>query len=194
MNSMDYDKLWNNCIRPSLEIICKSDTKLRIRDGSYETICRLYNDVRNKAKRQYMVGELDSKLDRHKIASCMAKAIIMSQPLIKDIDADYSGDEDAFIIANEALAFAVGLSILKAFLELKIQKAEKLSEDEYEAYQEICRHDFVFPQSIMGEYPAVVCWGWHHDYLDGYFDILGTANLFFMIENYSILYYKTQNK
>ena len=55
------------------------------------------------------------------------------------------------------------------------------------AYRKICELDFVFPQTIMHvDYSTSVCWAWHHNIIDGHFDVLGTANLLFMIENYSV--------
>jgi len=43
------------------------------------------------------------------------------------------------------------------------------------------------------DYKSSVCSAWHHNAVDGYFDILGNANLFFMIENYSTAAYENKD-
>lgn len=191
MNKQEFELFWLNCILPTFEELAKVDKDLYIREGSQDSLCRYYNDIKNCTKRAFMKkDDAVVKLDRHKIAACMAKAIVLERPIGKKIENDYTGKEDCFIIANEVLAFSVATSIIKAYLRLKIDKRDSNFIKREEGYRKICEQDFVFPKTIMEvDYKTSVCWAWHHNIINGYFDVLGTANLFFMIENYSVEVY-----
>lgn len=191
MNKQEFQELWDKCILPSFKKLEEQDSSIFLREGSQEVLCRTYNDIKNTAKRRFMkVYDKGVVLDRHKVAACLANAIVIDKPVCKKLDESYSGNEDDFMIANEALAFGVALSILRAFIELKLERAGDQFGMKQRAYKQICERDFVFPETIMDvSYPVTVCWAWHHNVLSGFFDLLGTANLFFMIENYSVEVY-----
>ena len=191
MDKQEFKELWENCILPSFKKLKEQDDSIILRDGSQEVLCRSYNDIKNAAKRRFMkVYVRDVVLHRHKVAACLANAIVVDKPVSKKLDDNYSGNEDDFMIANEALAFGVALSILRAFIELKLERAGEQFGSKRSAYQQICEKDFVFPDTIMDvTYPVSVCWAWHHNAMSGHFDLLGTANLLFMIENYSVEVY-----
>lgn len=187
MNKQEFEKLWNACIIPSFDAIKRQDKALYLRDGSFESLCRCYNDIKNSTKNLFMKKDEPIRLDRHKIAACLAKAIVVNRPIYKEIEDEYTGNEENFLIANESLAFVTALSILRAYIELKLEKQEKGFIEREAAYRKICESDFVFPDTIMHvDYSTSVCWAWHHNIINGHFDVLGTANLFFMIENYSV--------
>lgn len=189
MNREEFKTVWDKCIEPSYYELEKQDSSLYLRDGSFDSLCCLYNDIKNKTKRDYMEHWMDMKLDRHKIAACLAKAISLDRPVCKRIPPDFTGKERDFLIANEALAFAVALAVLRAYIALKLEKND-MDKSLKDAYRRICDEDFIFPDTIMGSsYPVNVCWAWHHNIINGHFDVLGAANILFMIENYSIAVY-----
>lgn len=194
MNREEFKDLWDRCIEPSFEKLKKQDAELYLKDGSFDSLCVCYNEIKNRIKRMYMqsTGEV-IKLDRHKVASALVNAILLEKPIFKKVSDKYSGSDEMLMIANEALAFTVALSVLKAFIRVKIENnSEEISSDR-EAYVKLCAEDFAFPKTIVGvEYPASVCWAWHHNMLNGHFDVLGTANLFFMLEKYSVEVYRNQ--
>lgn len=193
MNKQEFKKLWDNCIIPSFEVLQKQDSAIYIRNGSFDSLCRCYNDIKNSTKRLFMKSGTDGKLDRHKIAACLAKAIVTEKPISKEVVDGYTGTEEVFLLANEALAFAVSLSILRAYIELKLKNRESEFVYREDAYRKICEQDFIFPNTIMGvDYEVSVCWAWHHNIINGNFDVLGTANLFFMIENYAVEAYSNR--
>lgn len=191
MNRAEFKQFWDKCILPTFEEFAKVDEKLYIRHGSADSLCREYNDIKNCTKAVFMKkDDAIVKLDRHKIAACMAKAIVLEKPICKIVDDDYTGKEKEFLIANEALAFSVAMSIIKAYIKLKLEKQDPDFMKRECAYRNICENDFVFPNTIMNvDYKTSVCWAWHHNIVNGNFDVLGTANLFFMIENYSVEVY-----
>ncbi len=188
MNRQEFEKFWNGCIIPTFEELSRVDPLLYIREGSLDSVCRRYNDIKNNAKRLFMKHANDAvKLDRHKIAACMAKAIVLDRPVCKKIETGYTGSEEEFVIANEVLAFAAAMSILRAYIRLRLEKQEECGMPQEQAYRKICESEFVFPETIMQvDYKTSVCWAWHHNAIEGHFDILGTANLLFMIEQYSV--------
>lgn len=190
MDKQEFKKFWDNCINPTYEKLLKKDDSLYIRDGSFDSLCRCYNDIKNHTKRMFMKkSEETIRLDRHKIAACMAKAIVIDRPICKKVDENYNGAELDFVIANEALAFSVAISILEAYIRLRLESGNSLFESET-IYIKICDNGFCFPDTIMHvDYKTSVCWAWHQSVIEGHFDVLGAANLFFMIENYSLQVY-----
>lgn len=195
MNAQEFKTFWDDCFIPTFNELKKTDNALYIRDGSMDSLCREYNDIKNFVKRAFMKQTaMEIKLDRHKIAACLAKAIVLERPICKAIESGYTGKETEFTIANEAMAFSSAMSIMKAYIEYKFNKQDPCIENFKYAYSEICKHGFTFPETIMNvDYKSSVCWAWHHNAIDGYFDILGNANLFFMIENYSLAAYENKN-
>lgn len=193
MNKNEFEKIWDKCIVPSFEVLKKQDSTIYLRAGSFDSLCICYNDIKNSTKRLFMKSGTNGKLDRHKIAACLAKAIVMDKPICKKVNTGYTGAEEKFSLANEALAFAVSLSILRAYIELKLKNEVSEFVSRKNAYQNICEHDFVFPSTIIGvDYEVSVCWAWHHNIINGNFDVLGTANLFFMIESYAVEAYSNR--
>ena len=187
MNKQEFSKLWEECIVPSFNEMKCQDENLYLRDGSFDSLCRCYNDIKNNTKNLFMKRDTPIRLDRHKIAACLAKAIVINRPICKKVGDEYTGAEENFLIANESLAFVTALSILRAYIELKLENRVEEFVAREAAYRKICELDFVFPQTIMHvDYSTSVCWAWHHNIIDGHFDVLGTANLLFMIENYSV--------
>ena len=195
MNSQEFKTFWDGCFIPTFEELKKTDSTLYTRNGSMDSLCREYNDIKNFVKRAFMKQSTEEiKLDRHKIAACLAKAIVLERPICKKIESDYTGKETEFTIANEVMAFSVAMSIMRAYIEHKFNKKDPCIRKFEYAYSEICKHGFTFPETIMNvDYKSSVCWAWHHSAIDGHFDILGNANLFFMIENYSIAVYESKN-
>lgn len=191
MNKQEFKCFWEKCIIPTYNKLQEKDNELYIRDGSADSLCRSYNDIKNSIKRLYMKkGEANIKLDRHKIASCMAKAILLDRPICKKVSDNYTGKESELAIANEVLAFSVTISIMKAYIELNLEKGNSQFKEHDKEYKKICENGFVFPNTIMEvDYMTSVCWAWHHNIINEHFDILGTANLLFMIENYSLAVY-----
>lgn len=192
MNKLEFKKFWEGCLEPTFTELLKVDSSLYIRNGSYDSLCRYYNDIKNNTKRMFMKNSSDViKLDRHKISACMAKAIVLDRPVCKKIETDYTGSEEDFVIANEVLAFSVAMAILKAYIKLKLENKDADFISRENEYTKIYESDFVFPNTIVSvDYATSVCWAWHHNIINGHFDVLGTANLLFMIENYSVEAYR----
>lgn len=195
MNAQEFKMFWDGCFIPTFNELKITDSTLYIRDGSTDSLCREYNDIKNFVKRAFMKqSAAEIKLDRHKIAACMAKTIVLGRPICQAIENGYTGKETEFTIANEVMAFSAAMSIMRAYVEHKLNKNDPSIQKFKYAYGKICESGFIFPETIMNvDYKSSVCWAWHHNAMDGRFDILGNANLFFMIENYSIAVYENQN-
>lgn len=97
MNKQEFEKLWNACIIPSFDAIKRQDKALYLRDGSFESLCRCYNDIKNSTKNLFMKKDEPIRLDRHKIAACLAKAIVVNRPIYKEIEDEYTGNEENFL-------------------------------------------------------------------------------------------------
>lgn len=86
MDKQEFEQFWNKCIMPTFEDLAKVDKGLYIRDGSLDSLCRSYNDIKNCTKRTFMKkDDTMVKLDRHKIAACMVKAIVLERPIGKKL-------------------------------------------------------------------------------------------------------------
>ncbi len=110
-----YKYLYKNIIENLFYQICNSNINYCIRyrigqDEIHIAIWKKYKEYRDRA----LANMSSTRLDRHKLASCICGAIIETKPLV-----GYNG---ATILknANEIFALYVGLNVIKAFMQYDI--------------------------------------------------------------------------
>lgn len=102
-----YKILFNTIIGELLSNICNSNINYCVRDEEVPIdIGKRFEEYKLRASKN-MTG---SRLDRHKLASCICGAIIETKPLV--------GYKGAVIVknANEIFALHVGLNVLKFYM------------------------------------------------------------------------------
>ena len=191
--SETYKRLYDYIIEDLLIQICNSDMGYCVRfDAHSEPIPYIigekFEDYKNKALNN-MSGE---RLDRHKLASCICGAVIEAKPL------DNVKGRKIKKNANEILALAVGLNVIKFFMIYDLLKDK---EDSYyrEARTYLKEHfDMQFPslndnicdtQEYRKNMGNALFWS-HHicEMLKKecfHFDIWAYAKLFYHLELYN---------
>lgn len=144
--------------------------------NSKKRILNEYNKLRDFTKISYMDNP-DGLLDRHKVCACLIIAIIKAKPLIYN---EANNVLNMKAIYNENLAMTVGLSVLRQYI---ITKGDDLSE--------MFKEGFVFPKTnFNAKYQELTCLMLNYDVAKGNYSILALANILFMIEEYSKLYFE----
>ena len=140
----------------------------------------------------------DFTLDRHKVASCMACALLRLRPI--DVDSEVYDGTNLTYYANELLAFFVALSIMKSFTNRLLERKDNpddlgdstLSSVDTAILQGIVDDGYVFPDR-----------GNHNDYL--LWQLIALSNIgdfsdyvisfsctLFLIEEYTIALYSSK--
>ncbi len=140
-----YRKLYYEIIDPLLAEVCDSGLNYCVKDLADGlpvpiAIYRKYEKYRNKALNN-MHG---SRLDRHKLASCICGAIIETGPLV--------GRRGAKVVkvANEIFALYVGLNVIKAYMVYGFIEREGIASGEKEKLLNYFKESFEmkFPDNI----------------------------------------------
>jgi hypothetical protein len=143
---------------------------------AYETH-RAYMRSRMKKPKD---GE-EIRIDRHKVASALAKGILDVRPLDVRVERTRNPSDGARL-ANEILAFEAALSIVTSF---GIKEAEDQGNHLLKKAYEV---DFILPESSDGPYEEHMHFGLRHaSYVkQGQFDEFLFANLLFVLEAFHL--------
>ncbi len=188
----EINKLWDECIL-SIIVEMAEDLGLKYKRLSYleRRLKRVYGQLKNHFITTYMSIE-SPDIDRHKIAACALKAIMMVKPLYIPLryrfkfiftkkklyeiinpeltEADYK----YIILANEYLAWSVAASIIDGFI--------KISENDKRL-----KHDILLPDPFPeddDDYLLDLCICLHYT-KSRYISTIMLSNTFFLLEKYS---------
>jgi len=194
-----YDKIWN--IITDTAISLKNDAKksnVIFIDIQRDEIYNRYQEFRDFIKEKHMEKSA-FRIDRHKVAACMACAIMQVRPMNISRKDPVASDMRLAHFANECLAFFTALSIMKAFTKtvLEIEKAgadapesdgvdiSSLSKVPIPVLEKIVSEGYVFPN---GKYDDYLIWQ-----LTAFSDIhafkdyiLSLSCMLFFIESYTM--------
>lgn len=136
-------------------------------------------DKLNLLAKKEVVGQDTQRIDRHKIAACIALSVLILKP-IKNMDTTLTGQRNLYYLCNEVLAIFLSIYTLKMFVikEDSIKDPIKYS---------IKDKGFVFPENPGNNYVL-----WLASSLSKvnkindvvYLSLL--SNIFFLLENYTI--------
>lgn len=147
-----------------------------------------------------MMGGHQSRIDRHKVAACMACALLRVSP-IRTKQSEEA--ERLLFYSNETLAFLVALSIMKSFTKAVLDSAGKADEDGYdksalgkyneESLRGIVDNGYKFPAGLHDNYLSWQLMALSD--IENYKDfILSLSCTLFLIEEYSIMCYEVESK
>jgi hypothetical protein len=173
-----YEKMWNSCIKPKIDIMQAEDNDLLFVEGQVkEKIWCTYEDYKNKVHTyMYNPGGL---IDRHKVASVMLYSIIANKPFELKYFHNKKEIKVSTTLANEILGFNVALDIVWYFI------MEEASQKPDNNRIEIFRNGFVFPECKHEKYPAHVFKMLYYSKLNGCYDIFAFSHVLFLIEAYT---------
>lgn len=204
MRSQDFDTFFDTVIEPciiaieedakrkgyeNLECFKKSNRrkgKERIKKSIYIN----YQNKRDYIKYNYMSKKTEVALDRHKVASCMVYAILKTNPIKVNMWIPKLPLE--IVLANEYLAFYVALNIIEMY-EFDRIEGEKLKESNDEKIPNI---NIIVPRTYYecsnpeNTYESNLCKAWYYIKIDNIkqYDVLGYANIFFLLQKYTEIY------
>lgn len=177
-----FEKVWNDLILDLLNQY-KFDFNLKYNERKVKRkLAHLYYKQENHFKHSYMVSQT-KHIDRHKIAACMLKSILILQPLkfpfISKVKHFFYKEEietqemEKMLLANQYLGLSIAISILESYIEADEQKKLRHKITLPEPFPEHCK-----------DYLRDVC-------LDLYYtnpkqiSTIAYANIFFLLEKYS---------
>ena len=177
MTKSKFDEIWNNIVLPIYKEITP-ENEFYIKHYANEKIYKEYQKQKNFIRYNYM-EDINTHLDRHKIAACIMFAIVKVHPLkIKKRTLlrrylNKTPYEKRYVLLNEYLALYSALSVVESFRQDDI-KNQRINFDR----PGVCQ-----PMTTNGESYI------HNTCLDLYFakrhnkiNILTFANVFFLLE------------
>lgn len=161
----------------------KSESKVSI------SIYRNYQKKRDYIKYNYMSKKNPVALDRHKVAACMVYAILKASPI--RVNMWISNLPEKIVLANEYLAFYVGLNIIEMY------KLDEFNDGSIDTdYQIMVPRTYHEDENPQNTYESNLCKAWYYIKIDNIekFDTLGYANVFFLLEKYTDTYLKLKEE
>lgn len=198
MKKETCDKIWNELILPTYAqmqqtnggLLCPSCEKVEFKIH--------YDDIVRHAKEQYMANSL-GVLNRHKVAAAVMIAILKTKP-IKKIDSMYYAEDAKGNLVhwpfNESLAITVALSILRAFILVRVEYAfsgKKVSKD---IFCDVIKEDSeIFKNDIPISEQEREDWEWelYQVRQDGAYNLLSISHILKEIEKNCRLQYLLDN-
>ncbi|MBF0155160.1 MAG: hypothetical protein HQL64_15585 [Magnetococcales bacterium] len=141
-----YDEFWETSFLPEIEDIIE-DVKTRdggtlvLADGAKERVFKSFIAMRKYTRDHMQKEHVDGasgkpkKMDRHKLAACVAGALLHEKVLGFSIESPVETWSLRAFFGNEILAFQCGLNIMAAFILEGTLK--KLSPDQARKIQEL---------------------------------------------------------
>lgn len=188
MKYSTFERLYNEIILPSADSLISSyatqKIRLELNDGCQKPIFENYIMLCAHMRKHYM-GEKENSnqkptANRHKVAACFAVAVIMAHPITF---LETKNEEDRKVhIANEYLGLMTGLGIVNSMLK-----------EANSTWREA--DGFDVPQYENDRKPFLddVAVGLHNSIRSLSIDLMSLANVFTMIEEYTILKRKQES-
>lgn len=174
MDLQTFDRIWDEAIEPEAKKIVDENTKiLAFNPNSKIAIFNRYNELNKICKKNFMFHS-DGLIDRHKVSAALVIAIVQTQPLVTNVITNAYGDYYAF---NETLAFRVALSLIKGYVNNNPTTKQRIEK-------------FTLPtvQNTDETYQEIFCKMIRLDSAYNQISILSLANIFFLLESYSLLF------
>lgn len=202
----EFNIIWEKTIKPLIEDFSNTYGLLGHSSNFTMRLMRhYYNKYRNIFIKSFMVDET-VKIDRHKIASCMTKAVLMTKPLrikFKDFiklilfKKNLTKKSKMFFMANELLSLTIAINIIESYIDAIAKEYEELKriKPEIKNYIHLLKSPIYFPvpfRDYYEDYIEDVC-------LDLYytgarkFNIITYANIFFLLEKYTCRRVQSEN-
>ena len=184
-----FEEIWKVALKPYLEkeLSLNSSFQPVDRTENYSKARRdiesQYNTLKEAVKREFM-KDWENLLDRHKVPACIYIAIV-SNPLIKV----FAGTKEKDMLVNAGLAFHVAIAVLSSFMAHS-------ADADYSQFLE--NNSLLFPksknldsnESYLIQTVKSLCYAQKRKELN----VLKLANIFYLLEIYTDLAYRTNIK
>lgn len=192
MTEEKFENLWNQIGNIAQDITNSCDGKVQFDKEKKNYVQYEYNKLREHC-RNYLSdnsqsqGNLNRKsdhngplLDRHKVASCIAGAILSTRPM-NICSKDEESNSILLYFANESLALFSALGIVKAFIRADITNNIRLDE---KLKDDFLKSGFLFPEPVHSDYLPWLLFLLKESSDIG-FNVLSFSNILFLLETYT---------
>lgn len=177
-----YEIIWEEVINKEINNFMDSYYGyINLVPNAKEEIWKKYVFLNNYCKVNYMVSS-DKKIDRHKIAACYMKSVLLVAPL-RFVKKCENGED--MLALNERLAITVGLSLICAFVISAIKKQENITPEERQLLIDKFDEGIKVPSGNLvnhGDYMENYCKELFFDTLEGDLSILSLAHELYLLE------------
>lgn len=191
MDKIKFDELWERIrlIAHEIKNTCQDGTE--VVESKKDELREEYNLLRIGAGKVHLRDSVNiefsvesTRMDRHKVASCMAGAIlkvgILSQP--KNIDP--KGRKMISYFANETLAAFSGLAIVKAFIRADKNNEIGYSNEILEKKDKFLEEGFIFPSPTQDDFLPWLIYAFS-DSKNTKYNVMAFSNIFYLLEAYT---------
>lgn len=191
MTTEKFSELWKQIgnIAQDIENSCKGE--VRFNEGKKLYIQYEYDKFRNYCKQhlkntQYQEdlkkqsNQEDLLLDRHKVAACIAGAILSTQPMEICLTNNKS-QYNLLYFANESLALFSALGIIKSFVRAD---SANVMEFDLELKQDFLQRGFLFPNPVHSDYLPWLLFVLQECSQIG-FNVLSFSNILYLLETHT---------
>ena len=192
MTKKKFDDLWAQIGNAAQDIENMYPKEIIFNSQKKDYIEFEYKKFKSFCKEKHMITPSESdetmKIDRHKVASCIAGAILSTKPLeCVELEKEVSAPRILYLV-NETLAFFSALAIVKSFIRADTLNKAKLDS---ELKEEFLKRGFIFPQPAHDDYLPWVLYLLQEGSKIG-FNVLSFSNILYLLETYTFAQLKIE--
>lgn len=186
MTEKKFDELWQEISNVATDIVNSCNDGTTFNPGKKDYIKFEYEKLRDDCKNRHFKkpetadASAQKLLDRHKVAACIAGAIVSASPLALE------GNEPNVrtrlsCLANETLAFLSALGIVKSFISSDQGNSIGL---DIELKKDFLSQGFIFPSNNKNDYMLWLLFLLQECSKIG-FNVLSFSNILYLLEEYT---------
>lgn len=185
MTKGKFTELWEQIGNAAQDIVNTYPEVIVFNSQKKDYIEYEYEKFKSFCKEKHMVSPSESdealRIDRHKIASCIAGAILSTKPLEYVKLNNGESMPRILYLANETLAFFSALAIVKSFIRADTSNMAQLDS---ELKKEFLKNGFIFPHPAHDDYLPWVLYLLQEGSKIG-FNVLSFSNILYLLETYT---------
>lgn len=190
MTEKKFGELWIQIGNAAQDIVNTCDGDVIFNENKKQYIAFEYDRLRKRCKEMHMLFNASStggiskespRIDRHKVAACIAGAILNAKPFESDAEVDNNDHKRIVYLANETLALFSALAIVQSFIR---DDKDNTMELDPELKNIFLTKGFSFPTPLHSDYLPWLLF-LLRDNLGNEFNVLAFSNILYLIETYT---------
>lgn len=194
MTEPKFNELWTQIGNVATDIVNTCNDGSHFNEKKKEYIRYEYEKLRDECKAKHLGAsklatneETDIRLDRHKVAACIAGAILSASP-IEGPNIRQGSSYKVSYFANETLALFAALGIVKSFIR---SDKENVIELDLKTKEVFLKRGFCFPKPTRDDYLHWLLFMLQESTNIG-FNVLSFSNILYLLEIHSMSQYKIE--
>lgn len=194
MTELKFEELWTQIGNVATDIVNTCNDGSRFNEKKKEYIRYEYEKIRDECKTKHLgasnltpAEKAEIRLDRHKVAACIAGAILSASP-IEAPNIRQGNSYKVSYFANETLALFAALGIVKSFIR---SDKDNVIELDPKAKALFLKYGFRFPEPTQDDYIPWLLFMLQESANIG-FNVLSFSNILYLLETHSISQYKIE--